>query len=96
MPHCNLAIEDLSQLICRKAAFEGYVMCTKDSSECKACWLETYTSDITVTDAELEHDLAVMEENDTETSSETDDFLSVFNTALMVVCHFKYKQRLIK
>ena len=48
-PECNLTVEELAALSCRKAIFEGYLNCEKfeDSTACEACWKERYTSDIT-------------------------------------------------
>lgn len=51
-PECNMSIEDLATVSCRKVLFEGYIFCEKtDKSDCIKCWNERYTGDITVTDA---------------------------------------------
>lgn len=53
-PECNIPINELAQMVCRKVVFEGYVFCDKCSgdnqnvSECIACWNEKYNGDITV------------------------------------------------
>lgn len=51
-PNCNLPIEDLSQIVCRKAIFEGYVEC--DSEDCLECWKEQYVTDVTMSDEDIE------------------------------------------
>lgn len=45
-PESNLNVDDLMQVACRKAIFEGYLECK--GGNCKDCWLETYTDDVTV------------------------------------------------
>lgn len=49
-PECNLTVEELAACTCRKAVFEGYLMCesAEDSSACESCWKEVYTSDVTM------------------------------------------------
>jgi hypothetical protein len=51
-PECNIPIEDLAHVACRKVLFEGFIFCEKtdDMSACIACWNEKYKGDITVTD----------------------------------------------
>lgn len=44
-PNCNLPLEALADIVCRKAVFEGFVAC--EGGDCKACWSEAYLSDIT-------------------------------------------------
>lgn len=44
-PECNLDVETLSQVACRKAVFEGYTACP--GGDCVACWKEKYTGDVT-------------------------------------------------
>lgn len=47
-PECNLDAEDLAELACRKAVFEGYVGC--EGGDCLACWNERYMGDVTEID----------------------------------------------
>lgn len=51
-PNCGLTVDDLSDIVCRKAIFEGFVNC--ECGDCKSCWLQTYTDD--VTESELDAD----------------------------------------
>lgn len=49
-PACDLTVEALSLLICRKAVYEGYLDCPHGSEEkneeaCLACWKEAYKGD---------------------------------------------------
>ena len=44
-PECNLDVEQLQKVMCRKAVFEGYCGC--EGGDCTECWLETYEGDIT-------------------------------------------------
>lgn len=55
-PECNLTVEELAALTCRKAIFEGYLMCDKadDQSACEACWKEPYSSDVTMFEEDSE------------------------------------------
>lgn len=45
-PYCGLSLEDLSNVCCRKAIFEGDVAC--EGGDCKECWSEKYISDISL------------------------------------------------
>lgn len=47
-PNCNLSIDELSEVVCRKAIFEGFVGC--EGGDCSACWAEKYSSDVTMSD----------------------------------------------
>lgn len=47
-PNCNLTLEALADIACRKAIFEGYISC--EGGDCKTCWKEQYTGDITEDD----------------------------------------------
>ena len=51
-PECNLDVEDLQKIMCRKAVFEGYCGC--NGGDCTKCWLEPYTGDVTEFEAENE------------------------------------------
>lgn len=51
-PECNIPIEDLAKMTCRKMIFEGYIYCKKEGADCVKCWNEPYTGDITVTDVD--------------------------------------------
>lgn len=51
-PNCGLTVDELSDIVCRKAIFEGVVNC--EGGDCKSCWLQTYTDD--VTESELDAD----------------------------------------
>ena len=53
-PNCNLSVEELAQIMCRKACFEGYCACEKEGQDCVDCWNETYVSDITEVDETTE------------------------------------------
>lgn len=44
-PNCNLDVETLANVACRKAIFEGYVGC--DSGDCVECWKQAYVGDVT-------------------------------------------------
>lgn len=48
-PACSRPVEELAQVCCRKAVFEGYVGCegSPDPDHCVKCWLEQYAGDIT-------------------------------------------------
>ena len=43
---CNLPVEVLAKVTCRKAVFEGYLEC--EGGDCEACWKERYISDATI------------------------------------------------
>lgn len=47
-PNCNLPIEALSEIVCRKVVFEGYMEC--QGGDCSACWQESYAGDLTEVD----------------------------------------------
>ena len=47
-PNCNLDLDTLSEIACRKFLFEGFTTC--EEGDCKACWLEKYIGDVTVED----------------------------------------------
>lgn len=49
-PNSDLSVDDIAEVVCRKAVFEGYIGC--DGGDCKECWLEPYSSDVTVNDEE--------------------------------------------
>lgn len=49
-PNCNLSLQDVSDVMCRKMIFEGFVAC--EGGDCKACWSERYVSDVTELDNE--------------------------------------------
>ena len=49
-PEMDLIEEDLAELACRKAVFEGYVDCNKSPEECLAWWKEKYIGDRTVSE----------------------------------------------
>ena len=51
-PECNLDVDDLQKVLCRKAVFEGYCAC--EGGDCTKCWLEEYTGDVTEFDMETE------------------------------------------
>lgn len=44
-PNCGLSVKDLSDIVCRKAIFEGVVSC--EGGDCEACWNEIYSGDVT-------------------------------------------------
>ena len=44
-PNCNLSVEELSQVACRKAVFEGYLEC--EGGDCVECWKQAYVGDVT-------------------------------------------------
>lgn len=48
-PSCNLSVDLLSKVACRKAVFEGYCGCggEQEGLNCKNCWLEKYIGDVT-------------------------------------------------
>ena len=48
-PSCQLSVEQLALTACRKTVFEGKLDCEKigDEAACRACWLETYITDVT-------------------------------------------------
>lgn len=45
-PDCNLSVEDLAQIACRKALFEGDCSCGGPESACVECWKQQYVSDV--------------------------------------------------
>ena len=51
-PNCNLSLDDISDTLCRKLVFEGYVAC--EGGDCRKCWSEGYVADITMADDEDE------------------------------------------
>lgn len=51
-PNCNLSLEDLADIVCRKVIFEGFVGC--EGGDCKTCWSEKYVGDITMNSNECE------------------------------------------
>lgn len=51
-PNCNLSLEDLADVVCRKAIFEGFVRCK--GGDCKICWSEKYVGDVTMNSNECE------------------------------------------
>ena len=44
-PNCNLSVENLAEVACRKALFEGYIDCHE--GDCVECWKQSYVGDIT-------------------------------------------------
>lgn len=48
-PQCNLTVDIVSKISCRKAIFEGYCGCDGEEGghDCKDCWLEQYRGDVT-------------------------------------------------
>lgn len=46
-PECNMDVEAVSKLACRRAVFEGYLDCEcTDDSECLNCWSKRYVGDV--------------------------------------------------
>lgn len=46
-PNCNINVDGVSQLACRKAIYEGYLECDKPREMCIDCWLEPFYGDVT-------------------------------------------------
>lgn len=44
-PNCNLDVDTLAEVACRKAVFEGYTGC--DGGDCVSCWKQSYVGDVT-------------------------------------------------
>jgi hypothetical protein len=63
-PECQLAVEAVADLMCRKLTFEGYTEC--EDGDCLACWQEKYVGDVTE-DREIS--------TDTSNSSDIDSIL---------------------
>lgn len=89
MPYVGLSVDDLSTIMCRKVAFEGYVLCQKDQSECKACWQTKYTGDQTVSETEAEADAARIEKEQgiqqIPTVEQTHPKITTNNTAVDII-----------
>lgn len=53
-PSCQLDVEQLALVACRKACFEGNVSCKRMEEEgaCEACWKEVYVADVSGDDEE--------------------------------------------
>lgn len=52
-PQSNMPVEELANVACRKALFEGFVDC-EDDSDCVACWNTPYQGDYTGAQEESE------------------------------------------
>ena len=52
-PEMDLIEEDLAELACRKAVFEGYLACDRAEipDACLECWKQKYVGDVTETDS---------------------------------------------
>lgn len=67
-PECNQPIENVAQMACRLALFEGGLSCPfGDNADCVACWNTPYVGDI----SGMANNVDV---NDTRTNVSSDDF----------------------
>ena len=53
-PVCNLPIEELADICCRKAIFEGYTDC--QGGDCVECWNQLYIGDVTEDEVDIDED----------------------------------------